>query len=1456
NETIKKLLSGFISLSMLCSAAAIPVFADGETADDDLIVYITFDEDGVGSSSFEATKGGTVTVYGDVDYVTNYDGTSSALSISSNSASNYLELEDGLLNGCEAATFSFWIKPSSGWAFMTTPDESQTHLYEHYLGMLATSSSFKAENYNNSGARPADIYVYGTYTDWQYVTAVFEADSTKVYINGSLEASDTTSYDIESLFTADASTWIGHGNWGSGEGFAGTMDDFRLYGRALTEDEITDLAADAIAYQKEKLVEEYNCLDIDTQFYANNELSYTENGNDIELTVPSSNQKSAVAIGASYSDGVLTRVVTQDMDLEIGTNTQTLSNVKQSESDTVKAFVWNSTDGMIPVSGDAEEKVFEVTNGGTVTVKTTVTNYLSTERALTFEVLPYDADGQAITGSETEKSSQTVDVMDTVTFEAEVEDTDGVAYYKVLVTDTTDDAAAYWYTGAEYEAGYLPVASVSFPDASPADSAYTTEGVHDPTIFKDPVSGVYYVYSTHNLVYTSNDLIHWTEHDYTSTITVPSDAKAFIEANYSNTTVNTTYWAPDIYYKEGDEYPYWFYLSTSCGLGGRNSVISLVKAKSPGLWDGETKECGIVIASKESSSYNTNAIDANIYTDTDGKTYIIWGSFWKGIHITELDTDTGLAVGVDYTSDATILESCKSFGTRLYSTPGGVFGPEGPYTVHNDETGYTYMFTSYGWLGTNYNIRVARTSKTFTEILSDTSTAHRQLLDYEDRPVGTTYADQVKEGGSLDELWGYKMSGSFQLGDGIEYLGSGHNSVFQDDDGQWYLVQHCRKVADATAFLQVKKILWTEDGWPVISPLVYAGEEEQTIPEEMLYGTWDLASVGHTILADGVTDVSSCTSSDADLPVHSSEIILQADGTLGGDLGTWEFDGDHTVTITFTQDGDTDNYEFYENGDTMTLFALTGYDKDKRESAVILTGTDQNGITSFAKKNNASAQSTKMPAIETTPTTVSTSSIGNPILGFDANGDTMYAGDPAALVDGDTVYIYAGHDTATGDSYVMPEWVCYSSTDMVNWTYHGAVMSATDVSWRSDSTSAWASQVVKYDDKYYLYYCTWGNSSTYNGYQCIGVAVSDSPTGPFTDIGEPLVNGYTMTTENSSRWNDIDPTVWVETVDGEEHRYLAWGNSIFYVCELNEDMTSIKDINEDGEITTDDIKEQEFTNLQTDLGFTEAPWIYRQTDEDGNYTGKYYLFAAFGWREQMGYATSDSMYGPWEFQGIIMEPTATSNTNHPSVIDFDGKTYFIYHNGSLPWGSGYRRVVCVEEMTFNEDGTVNYIDETSAGVSGAEIVRLSTSDGGYVYHENFSNSSSDSDYPLKKQILGGTVSGSTENSYWQIMPGKADETNENYVSIQSYNKPGLYICADGTSVILTQQDTTEDALARKMTFKTVEAINGEDGAVSFESVAKPGYFLTVKSSGTLALSDGTDTNACSFTISDLTADAE
>ena len=155
----------------------------------------------------------------------------------------------------------------------------------------------------------------------------------------------------------------------------------------------------------------------------------------------------------------------------------------------------------------------------------------------------------------------------------------------------------------------------------------------------------------------------------------------------------------------------------------------------------------------------------------------------------------------------------------------------------------------------------------------------------------------------------------------------------------------------------------------------------------------------------------------------------------------------------------------------------------------------------------------------------------------------------------------------------------------------------------------------------------------------------------------------TVTEPQSSNWNDIDPTVWIETDDaGVNHRYLAWGNGKYYVCELNEDMISVKDLNGDGKITCGTSKESADIIDRTEglNAFTEAPWLYRRQDGDGKFYGRYYMFYAYGWREQMAYASTDNLLdGTWEFGKILMPPAATSNTNHMSVFDFQGKTYFV-----------------------------------------------------------------------------------------------------------------------------------------------------------------------------------------------------
>ena len=478
------------------------------------------------------------------------------------------------------------------------------------------------------------------------------------------------------------------------------------------------------------------------------------------------------------------------------------------------------------------------------------------------------------------------------------------------------------------------------------------------------------------------------------------------------------------------------------------------------------------------------------------------------------------------------------------------------------------------------------------------------------------------------------------------------------------------------------------------------------------------------------------------------------------------------------------------------------------------------------------------------PIVIEKSQGGNAIAGFDAEGNLVYGGDPNVLVDGDTVYLYVGHDTSVTDAYVIPEYLCYASKDMINWEYQGVVLSMKSVKW-ADNSSAWAAQVAKhYDaeagkDRYYLYFCSW--DSTDAGRQSIGVAVSDSPTGPFTDIGKPLVKG-SFTTDQTSNWNDIDPTVWIEQdANGEEHIYLAWGNSKYYTCELNGDMISVKDLDGDGAVTFG----KDVLSLAVPSAFTEAPWIYRRQDADGKYYGDYYMFYAYGWREQLAYATtSDLLSGQWDFGGVIMPPSATSNTNHPAVVDFGGKTYLIYHNGSMPGGSGYRRVACIAEIQFAEDGSIGTIAETATGIGGI-ISYLSLADGDALTHVHFNNSGNDAAYPYKNRAVGGTQQSTYEaDRFWEIVAGKADPQNPEYVSIESYNKAGLYLTVNDDGAVVLSQDY-DKSMAQRQTFRTVMGLSGE--GVSLESVVYPGMYLSIVD-GVACLTDGSDAGVCSFII--------
>lgn len=290
--------------------------------------------------------------------------------------------------------------------------------------------------------------------------------------------------------------------------------------------------------------------------------------------------------------------------------------------------------------------------------------------------------------------------------------------------------------------------------------------------------------------------------------------------------------------------------------------------------------------------------------------------------------------------------------------------------------------------------------------------------------------------------------------------------------------------------------------------------------------------------------------------------------------------------------------------------------------------------------------------------------MNNPII------KDKYTADPAALVYKDKVYLYAGHDQAPDDvnSYRMNEWLLYSSSDMVHWQEHSSPLKPADFVWAKGD--AWAAQVIERNGKFYWYVTV--THGTIHG-KSIGIAVSDSPTGPFKDaLGKALITND-MTTKTKISWDDIDPTV---MIDDDGQAYLFWGNTVCNYVKLKENMIEF-----DGPIQTIDLP-----------NFTEAPWIHKRKDW-------YYLSYAYQFPEKIAYAMSKSINGPWEYKGILNEVAGNSNTNHQSIIEFKGVPYFIYHNGSIPThGGSFRRSVCVDRLYYNPDGTMKRVIMTSEGI--------------------------------------------------------------------------------------------------------------------------------------------------------------
>ncbi len=445
--------------------------------------------------------------------------------------------------------------------------------------------------------------------------------------------------------------------------------------------------------------------------------------------------------------------------------------------------------------------------------------------------------------------------------------------------------------------------------------------VHDPSIVK-LADGSYYIIGSHLAAATSSDLCSWTytanSDKGTTNTTYFSDiyTDLAVPESWSNTTdgydLSGNLWAPDIIYNESMG-KYCMYLS----VNGENWNSSIVLCTAddidgPYTYEGTIVYSGFTTGSVNNASltdvyevlgydadlsryltntgswdasYGTNAIDPCVFYDEDGKLWMIYGSWFGGLIMLELDEATGLR---DYTVtyETVTNESDAYMGKKV---AGGYYSSgEGPYITYIEDSdtgvGYYYLFVSYGYYNTNggYNIRVFRS----------------------ENPDGPYYDENGNS--SIFTQWNYNITGTtgqrlmsnYQWSeDSTIYRAQGHNSAFVDDDGSIYLIYHT-KFDDSYGFHEVRvhQMFLNEDGWLTVAPYEYSGESVSSsgYSESVVVGTYDF--IFHTLNQNFVNEVSS----DVETP---STITLNSDGTITGDItGTWTMDSD-SANMSLTFDG-------------------------------------------------------------------------------------------------------------------------------------------------------------------------------------------------------------------------------------------------------------------------------------------------------------------------------------------------------------------------------------------------------------------------------------------------------------------------------------------------------------------------------------------------------------------------
>jgi Glycosyl hydrolases family 43 len=309
----------------------------------------------------------------------------------------------------------------------------------------------------------------------------------------------------------------------------------------------------------------------------------------------------------------------------------------------------------------------------------------------------------------------------------------------------------------------------------------------------------------------------------------------------------------------------------------------------------------------------------------------------------------------------------------------------------------------------------------------------------------------------------------------------------------------------------------------------------------------------------------------------------------------------------------------------------------------------------------------------------------------------IYTADPSAHVFNGKIYIYPSHDIEAGipqndngDHFDMKDYHILSlDSPSSSAKDHGEAFNIKDIPWAG--RQLWAPDAAEKNGTYFLYFPVKDKQDIFR----IGVATSKSPTGPFKAEAKPIAGSFS-----------IDPAVFKDS-DGSHYMYFGgiWGGQLQRwasgtyraadtypkddqpalapkIAKLSNNMLSFAEPARDIKIVDKDGKL--LTQGDNNRRFFEAAWMHK-------YQGKYYFSYSTGDTHNIAYAIGTTPYGPFTYQGVILEPVL-GWTNHHSIIELQGKWYLFYHDSSLSGGQTHLRSVKMTELHYNADGTIQTLN--------------------------------------------------------------------------------------------------------------------------------------------------------------------